>query len=750
MIESFRKYTGLMIVVLVLLFIGLVFLDGGSISRALGGKPVMQVGGEAISQKDYDRQMALLSISQALPAHPLPRNTKVIASHYLGDAILDPSQVTGQVTSGSILNQMATYVQGTAPERFITNRITVKRYGLEYGVRPGDDELESFVENVLFADPEGNFDQEAYDEFRKNRVSRIGGEKGFQEYVRDLLTAMNLSKIIGGGIAPEMETTRLAYDTDKQVITGKQISLDSAPLEGTIRPTQDELEAYFEENRSQYQSDELRKVTYVLIEPDWKKAADEKAKKEAEAKKAADEAKKKEEEAKKKAEEAAAKANKALEENNKTEGTSPAEDPKPSEGDPAPNPGASPTPAETPAPAPKAGETPAPAETPSPAGDPAPPEDPAPVEEGSEGDPGDPGEPAPAQDPQPQPTPTPAPAPAADPEPAPAPKPAPKKPTSLVDPPEIGESSGLDDLLKDSNKPVIPDLTKNLPTTPVVKTPKDQLNSFEKRKAVEALSADVDELYNALNENLDKDFAEVVKMNGYEVKTTDFFASNKAPEPLNASVQGSAQGGTVADEIFKLPTSGDADMLFTDPLQTEHGYVIARFEEVTEAKDLPFEEVRVKVSIDLKKQMAREKLVEQAKETRDKLLAAIDGGKSFEEAAKELELEPTDLTEINGGQQFNFQGRIQRFGGDPAFEPAKLTNPGEVAPVHFDPSEESPNKALIIFVEKREVVKDADYLNKLEEKFRFDEKLMQYIAFENWLSDRYDESDVVPPKIEGQ
>ena len=69
MIESFRKYTGLMIVVLVLLFIGLVFLDGGSISRALGGKPVMQVDGEAISQKDYDRQRNLLSIHQALPTH---------------------------------------------------------------------------------------------------------------------------------------------------------------------------------------------------------------------------------------------------------------------------------------------------------------------------------------------------------------------------------------------------------------------------------------------------------------------------------------------------------------------------------------------------------------------------------------------------------------------------------------------------------------------------------------------------------
>ncbi|MGB0144621.1 MAG: hypothetical protein ACPGAP_07595, partial [Akkermansiaceae bacterium] len=99
--------------------------------------------------------------------------------------------------------------------------------------------------------------------------------------------------------------------------------------------------------------------------------------------------------------------------------------------------------------------------------------------------------------------------------------------------------------------------------------------------------ADVNKLYDDLIENLDKSFTEVVTNAGYAVKTTEFFEKKKAPEPFNATVQGGGQGGTVADEIFKLPTSGDADMLLSNAMQTEHGWVIAKFEDVTDAEDLP-------------------------------------------------------------------------------------------------------------------------------------------------------------------
>ena len=76
MIENIRKYTGLMVVVLVLLFVGLVFLDGG-VSKAFNGKPVMEVGNQSISEKEFNRQRALMQLPSVLPtAIEIPENSR--------------------------------------------------------------------------------------------------------------------------------------------------------------------------------------------------------------------------------------------------------------------------------------------------------------------------------------------------------------------------------------------------------------------------------------------------------------------------------------------------------------------------------------------------------------------------------------------------------------------------------------------------------------------------------------------------
>ena len=729
MIESFRKYTGLMIVVLVLLFIGLVFLDGGSMSRAFGGTPVMEVDGEPITKKEYDRNAALAALSQSLPTHPLPPDTRIIASKYLGDSVNEASFLTAGTipqlaqSNPGILDRMALFLQGGDPGRFIANRLAVQKAGLEYGVTPGDEEVESFVENVLFADPEGNYDQEAYAEFLKTGVSRIGGNRGFNEYIRDLITAQNLAKLIGGGLAPEMETLRLAYDTDKQVISGKQVTLESAPLEGTAKPTPEELQAYFKENGDNYKSDELRKVSYVLFEPDWdatlKTALEERAV--AQKKRKEEKEKAKEKEAQKaKAEEVASKANEALDQEKKDgeNPDAPKEDPKGSEES---------KPAETSKPD-EATEPEGDANTPKPEGTTS--ED---SPDGSEGDPGEPGEAAPSSAPE---TTT-------------ENKVEPEK-TTPAKPSPVGSSGGLDDLLKDKG-PEIPSINPKpiLPTTPAKpKTPREQLTPSERNKAVQAIIPKVTEFYDDVTEAYGKDIEGIAKKYSLVVKTSDFFSKEDAPELFSASLQNDQRHSTVADLIFTLPTSGALDTKLSETMQTEYGWIIAWVDDVTDAQPLPFDKVRARVSIDLKKKMAKEELAKQAKETHEKLAAAIKEGKTFEEAATELKLKVTNLNEVAGGQVFNMGGIQRRLPSPPAFIAAKLTDPGQIAPLKLTPDEEAPEKALIVFVEKREVLKDADYSEKLDTDFKNKAFEMKFVVFQNWLNERYLENNVVAPNIQ--
>jgi hypothetical protein len=690
MIENIRKYTGLMIVVLVLLFIGLVFLGDG-VRNSFGSKPVMEVAGQSISKKKYDRHMAVLDLPRALPNnHFLPRETRILSSHYLGDSVVD----FPNLMPGSIVAQMSQYLQaGSSPDKFITNRLNTQKAGLEYGVTPSNDEVESFVENVLFADPEGNYDQEAYSDFIKNKASAFGGTRGFNDYIRDLLTAQNLSKVVGGGISPEMETVRALYNTEKQIINAQQVILESATYEGKISPTEEQLKEHYEANKENYKSDELRSISYVFVEPDWKATLEKVSAQKKVAEEAAKAVREKQEEARKKAEEEAKKANDA----NK---------PKPAETtDPKPE---NPTPAETPD-----SESPKPAETT------------APAETGSQGDPGQPGDPAPAPTPE-------------------APTPATTQPGTTGNPliakPNIDGGGG-----PIAVPPGQPNATTTQPIPALPKTAKEKLNGAEKKQAIETEIPRVNEFFQELADNLGRDFEKLAAKHGLKVIKTGLFSKVNSPKELNVSIQNS-NIGKLSDSIFLLPAVGDPDEKLSDPHQTPDGWFIGRLDEVTESTPLSFEEARTKVSIDLKKKLAREQMVADAKALHEKLSPALEAGKTFEEAAKEAGQKIVKLDALK--ETGSFQG--QRFPNPPAFDAAKFTNPGELAPLEFSPSEEEASRALVVFVEKREVTKNDEYLTGLEDSFKGLSDVTRLIAFENWLNDRYAESEVVPPQLAEQ
>ena len=693
MIENIRKYTGLMIVVLVLLFIGLVFLGDG-VRNSFGSKPVMEVAGQSISKKEYDRHMAVLDLPRALPNnHFLPRETRILSSHYLGDSVVD----FPNLMPGSIVAQMSQYLQaGSSPDKFITNRLNTQKAGLEYGVTPSNDEVESFVENVLFADPEGSYDQEAYSDFIKNKASAFGGTRGFNDYIRDLLTAQNLSKVVGGGISPEMETVRALYNTEKQIINAQQVILESATYEGKISPTEEQLKEHYEANKENYKSDELRSISYVFVEPDWKATLEKVSAQKKVAEEAAEAAREKQEKARKKAEEEAKKANDA----NK---------PKPAETtDPTPAETTDPTPAETPD-----SESPKPAETT------------APAETGSQGDPGQPGDPAPAPTPE-------------------APTPATTQPGTtgnpLIEKPNIDAGVG-----PIAVPPGQPNATTTQPIPALPKTAKEKLNGAEKKQAIETEIPRVNEFFQELADNLGRDFEKLAAKHGLKIIKTGLFSKVNSPKELNVSIQNS-NIGKLSDSIFLLPSVGDPDEKLSDPHQTPDGWFIGRLDEVTEATPLSFEEARTKVSIDLKKKLAREQMVADAKALHEKLSPALKSGKTFEEAAKEAGQKIVKLDALK--ETGSFQG--QRFPNPPAFDAAKFTNPGELAPLEFSPSEEEASRALVVFVEKREVTKNDEYLTGLEDSFKGLSDVTRLIAFENWLNDRYAESEVVPPQLAEQ
>ncbi|MGC6564829.1 MAG: hypothetical protein ACON38_04365 [Akkermansiaceae bacterium] len=723
MIENIRKYTGLMIVVLVLLFIGLVFL-GDNVGNTFSGKPVMEVDGRGVSQKEFQRNAVdVQRIARELPMNgPLPRETRILASHYLGEDVIESPYLTSQ----SIIQQMGLFLDPT-PTRLLANRIAVQKAGIEYGVTPSDEQVESFVENVIFADSEGNFDQDASREFFEEKAGKLGiGTRGFNEYIRDLLTAQNLFKLIGGGLAPEMETVRALYDSSQQKISAKQVSLSSAKFEAEVAPTEDEIKAYYEENKESYNSDEQRKISYIFVEPDWAAKL-----KEVEDKKAADAKKKAEEEAKLKAqaEEAKKAAEKAnAEKEGKPDGTTEEEAPEtgtPESTESKPETDTSTGEAET---------------TEAPAPETSPIEEPATTEEGSQGQTGEPGEPAPAEEPVAENSGTaeadpakPGDAPTPGETPKPAEEPAAPAENNKEEVPEAGKPTNtLSVEGEEGTKPTETEKTAEpgkpaepvKPTPTIAQTPKDKLSPTERTEAVTAMNPELTEFDDAIIESMGADFDKVAAEKGYKIIQSEPFTKAKAPEPFNTRVTNDAVG-TLADATFKLPADGSTDEKITAPYQTADGWYIIRLEEVIASQPLSYEEAKSEATADLKKKLARELLAKKAAELHETLEAAVKEGKSFADVAKENDYPAVDLPDVS------MRTNATTFGA------AQFTTPGEVAPLKLDPTEETPDRALIVLVEKREVLKDAAYSTGLENSFNRESDRTRYIAFQNWLYDQY-------------
>lgn len=628
MIENIRKYTGLMIVVLVLLFIGLVFMES-SVQRGVSGAPAMEVAGKQISTKEFSRyaegplgipgRLPLSFISEEAQNNPL---TSLLGGN--------PAS-----TSGQLLQFANIALESDRPERFLANRLAIQKAGLEYGATPGPEQVEAFIEYVLFADADGNFDQVAYDDFVKKNLGISIAD--FNHYIRDLLTAGNLAEIIGGGLTADPSIIQSLFRNGSQMIDVQQITLESAPYEKDQAPTDEEIKAYWEKNQETYNTEERRRISYTLIKPDWDAALNAAE----EEKKAAEAAKKAQEAAAAKLQEEAKKAEEAANaENSTSEPTDP----------------------------------PAPAQP-----------------EGDQGNIGAQGEPA-----------------------------------------ETPVASSLELTTSAPQPTEAPVTSVKKPTLPEP-TAKEKLTPTQREKAVNALNPKANDFYAPLVDGRGNTFSEIAKKKELEVLTTELFNKSDAPKALQARILNSRNReiSNLADLVFAIPAAAKGDQRITVPYPTTEGFFIAQLEEVEASRQLTFEEAKVKATVGLKKELARKQLAEETATIREKIDALISEGKSFEQAAKELELTFQKLPGL----------KASRF-TPPAFDAARYTDPGTIAETKFLPNTEFPDRALILLVEGREVITDEAYKNGLQSTQDRQNLAIRLATFQSWLRDRYDENEV--------
>jgi hypothetical protein len=283
MIEHLRKFTGLIIFVIALLFVGLAFFgDNVAKSHRSANDPlVLSVDGRQYTATEVQK---------------------------LGETPMALVQGFGMYGMIDFLSTLGGFGGGDeTANRFFVNRLIVRQAAEDFGVHPSSDEISAEIKKMTtFQGTDGAYSQQAYSDFITKRLGRLGmTESDFIDIVRDVLATRKLTEIIGGGLAVDPKVAAQQVTSRDQQLTIQLARVELSKFQEELKPTDEELKAEWETTKDKYQTDRKIKVSYLLAKPTYPElpkdetklpdAVTEEQKKEAEKKaaekKAADEAK---------------------------------------------------------------------------------------------------------------------------------------------------------------------------------------------------------------------------------------------------------------------------------------------------------------------------------------------------------------------------------------------------------------------------------------------------------------------------
>jgi len=247
MIEYIRKYTGLMIVVLVVVFISFLFVDSSALQRMGGASAVLK-----INEKSYtDAEFRRLGTGSFELAQGLAQT---------GDFGLYQFLIS---LSGGAMSQE------DAIKKFFVGRVLLREAKEEFGIFPSEEDVSNTLRKMrAFAGPDGSFNAEAYRGFLKNGLGRMSlAENDLRELVSDYLVSQKLNAIIGTGLGVDRNAVAQSLALESQQVTAELGRMDLTPFEEKIEPTEEEIKTYWETIRDNFTTEPRRKFTYVIVSP---------------------------------------------------------------------------------------------------------------------------------------------------------------------------------------------------------------------------------------------------------------------------------------------------------------------------------------------------------------------------------------------------------------------------------------------------------------------------------------------------
>lgn len=259
----------------------------------------------------------------------------------------------------------------------------------------------------------------------------------------------------------------------------------------------------------------------------------------------------------------------------------------------------------------------------------------------------------------------------------------------------------------------------------------------ERRKIDKALAGLVDGFLTELDIADGEGFEKLAEDLNWKVVGTDWFTRADAPADLKLSPRGSSAGNPVLAHLFELTLEGDPLARFSEGLAVgQNQWLVARLDDVEEPREKTFEEAREQVLEQYVAEKSREALEEAVEEHLAAIDEAMEGGKSFAEAAAERGLEVREHDSFAATDRLEDEPNARQI-----FSAAATTNPGGTAdPLYL------PDRAVLVHVLKREVFKDDNRGLQVDNQVGRLTDTNQYAAFSAWIEDQIASATVQAPQ----
>jgi|GEM_PF-3602725 len=238
MLEEIKKHKIAFGIAFALMVVGLLFfgLDGNG---GQNNPKILSIGGKPVYAKDHINDVRKFDLARGL----------------------------GLYAYGLIGPDVADYEQNIQPSLAAKHKV-FEDLVAKLGLQISSEEVQNFITKVSPQfQVEGKFSQKEYNLFVKSLKNRGLDEKTYLEVIKTGLQLNELVAIFSTGYLPNEETLRLNAYANTQDLALSLVSIGLNNVEFDIA-TDEELKAYWSENRDEFMGKELRSLDFVYVSGD--------------------------------------------------------------------------------------------------------------------------------------------------------------------------------------------------------------------------------------------------------------------------------------------------------------------------------------------------------------------------------------------------------------------------------------------------------------------------------------------------